>query len=225
MGLQNAVFCSSSRYIEAKDFLNGILQKFNVFASFDTDVDSIHKEDVEKRLQVYTELKDAIEDGKIVGKTRDLSDYQYLFDDSWSDSDKISAYTLLVKSHIEQLKREEELHKESMLLQANKGLTDKADIVSLDIERQLEERVNRVEQNGLCYELNGVPVSRHKFLRVWTSMMNAYDAMSPTEKSGCDMRKNALYALTYNSAYKPSELDSIKEFVNQMNIEGGRGAK
>lgn len=94
-----------------------------------------------------------------------------------------------------------------------------------DITHQLEEVVNRQEQNGLCYELNGVPVSRYKFLRVWTSMMNEYDTMNPIEKSECDMKKNVLYALTYNSCYKPSELDSIKTFVNQMNFDSGRGAK
>lgn len=141
-GLQNAVFCNSSRYIEAKDFLDGILQKFNNFSNYDSDIDSIHRGMVEENIQVYTKLKSSIEDGKIVGQVSDLTNYKALFDDSWSESDKISACTLLVKSHIEQLKREEEMRKESILFEEDKGLADKADIVSLDIERKLEEREN-----------------------------------------------------------------------------------
>lgn len=142
VGLQNSVFCSSSRYIAAKEFLSGLLEQFNEFANYDSDIDKIQKEKTEENIRIYTELKDSIDDGKFVGRVGDLANYKALFDESWTDTDKLSACTMLVKAHLEQLKLEEELRRELALSEEAKGLEDKAESVSLDIERQLEERIN-----------------------------------------------------------------------------------
>lgn len=112
-----------------------------------------------------------------------------------------------------------------------KAAQESDDIVEEDyrddeVTRKLELETDE-SQKGLTYNLNGIPVSKPKFLRVWTSIMNKYDKLEETDRQSFetsnfekfDFEKTSdlllLYALTYNSCYTQNEVECIKSFIRQ----------
>lgn len=67
----------------------------------------------------------------------------------------------------------------------------------------------------ISYIIDGVRVSRPKFVRVWSAIKkcNLVESIS--------FDKLLLYALTYNSYYNDMELDKLKSFVSKFNMGGG----
>lgn len=87
-----------------------------------------------------------------------------------------------------------------------------------DVVLGLEENTDNKKHNGLTYNLNETFVSKYKFSKVWTAIMDVYDQLNDKEKY--DIKELLLFALTYNSFYTASEFYAIKSFVEEFNYGG-----
>ena len=86
-----------------------------------------------------------------------------------------------------------------------------------------EAMIKRLDSNSMIYvegsnfyTINGVIVSRNKFIRVWNAIVKSNIAHDFSEP------ELLLYALTYNSYYNDEQLKILSDFVYQPNYGGGQ---
>lgn len=77
------------------------------------------------------------------------------------------------------------------------------------------------EERGLCYDIDGVCVSKQKFQRVWTALMNEYDKLSYMEKQNINLNDLMIYALSFRSYYTKDEFERLQGFSNGFKIKQG----
>lgn len=122
------------------------------------------------------------------------------------------------RKHIEKLA--ENIH--SKLIEASQNSEEIENYIDDEVTGKLNEYIDKIHQNELCFNINGVFVSKFKFYRVWTSMMNAYSKLSANDKKNCKLNDMVLYALTYNSCYTEDELEKIQGIIPGLKL-GGEG--
>lgn len=139
-GKENVRFQTSPRYAEATTKLQIIKDKFDEYANLIDTTDKKVELTLRNNISVLENLYDSIgPNNKIIGEIEELETYQSIFDESWSDEDKIALYSILVKAHIENLINNTTQHLEE--LEKNKtGIIDKqADAVESEIAVRLAE--------------------------------------------------------------------------------------
>ena len=120
-------------------------------------------------------------------------------------------------------------HIEELAKKVNSKLIPELDELELienfvkdEIVEKVDKYINNEKYKALCFEFDGVYVSRFKFYKVWTYMMNCYNKLTEQEKRNCNINDMLIYALTYNSYYTEEELEIIKGIIPSLKL-GGEG--
>jgi len=220
-GQENEAFKSSPRYIDSSAKLKTIVDKFISFSMIESNIDELKIIDA---INTYKNLLESISaNNKIFGEVQELSTYLSVFDNTWSDEDKLTVCSMLVKAHIEYLNESRNMYIEVSEEISDEIIEEKADKVALMMEaRMLENELNAIvedeHQIDVSQETSQQVESLKTFLRNIESSLSFKKVSSNSEKLYSnlfgELEKNNISIDVIKQSFIPS--DFIKFLVYSL---------
>jgi len=134
-------FKTSERYLEAKDFIDTIFARIKEFK--DREFSSSTIEELEAKNSDLANFMNSINSTSIEGEAKNMSYYDFVFDETWSEEEKLEFYTMLLKGHISHLRKKENIVKNEKHEQIEAEINVNAEQVEELVESTISERKNQ----------------------------------------------------------------------------------
>lgn len=220
-GQENETFKSSPRYIDSSTKLKTIVDKFISFSMVEDNIDELK---ISEDINTYKNLLESISaNNRIFGEVQELSAYLSIFDNTWSDEDKLTVCSMLVKAHIEYLNESRNMYIEASEEISDEIIEEKADKVALIMKaKMLENELNAIvedeHQIDVSQETSEQVESLKAFLRNIESALSIKKVSSNSEKLYSnlfdELEKNNISIDVVKQSFIPS--DFIKFLVYSL---------
>ena len=229
-GIENPRFKNTTRFTEAEEYLRRVKEKFDEYIA-KTEKNNIEKElTIRTNIETLETLNDAIgNNNEIIGEIDELYTYLPLLDENWTEAEKITLFSMLVKAHIENLKNGTRQNLEEIDETQRLYVEEQAAKVELEMQQKIAESQfnsavettleTEVSSENLCtIELSEETLEKIEELKQITkkSIKELYEKPQlNTKKATFDKLKEAWDCgeMTYEQIFNTLKLSDMKLFL------------